>query len=59
MFLVDTPDATQKDEPEITFTSREKECVLPLADDAMVITLHMFNWNVKRVFVDLVTSYFY
>jgi hypothetical protein len=59
MFLVDTPDATQKDEPEITFTSREKERVLPLADDPMVITLHMFNWNVKRVCVDLVTPYFY
>lgn len=43
MFLDYTPDATQKDEPEITFTSRDKERVWPHADDAMVITLHMFN----------------
>jgi hypothetical protein len=30
----------------------DREGILPHADDPMVITLHIFNWNVKRILVD-------
>jgi hypothetical protein len=38
--------------PDISFSARDYQGVVPHDDDPMVITLQIFNWDVKRVLID-------
>lgn len=38
--------------PDISFSARDYQDVVPHDDDPMVITLQIFNWDVKRVLID-------
>jgi hypothetical protein len=52
MLLDDNAHRPLKQEPDITFTARDYQGVIPHDDDPMIITLQIFNWNVKRVLID-------
>jgi len=42
--------------PDITFSAKDFEGVIPHEDDPMVITLQIINWNIKRVLIDTGSS---
>lgn len=50
MLIDDRVDQMLGWEPNITFSAKDYEGVVP-HDDPMVITLHIFNWDVKRVII--------
>jgi len=52
MFVDDIINQTQRQLPEITFSSKDHKGIIPHVEDPMVIPLHMFNCDVKRTFVD-------
>jgi len=43
-------------EPEISFSSRDYQDIVPHDDDPMVITLQIFKWDIKRVLIDTGSS---
>ena len=42
--------------PDIVFSAKDFEGVVPHDDDPMVITLQILNWNIKRVLIDTGSS---
>jgi len=50
--FIDDRMADSKHEQDITFTSDDYEGIVPHDDDPMVMTLQIFNWDVKRVLID-------
>jgi len=42
--------------PNITFSARDFEGVVPHDDDPMVITLQILHWNIKQVLIDTGSS---
>jgi len=45
-------------EQSISFSEADFEGVVPHDDDPMVVTLQIFNWDVKRVLIDPSSSAF-
>ncbi|XP_024630733.1 uncharacterized protein [Medicago truncatula] len=52
VMFIDDRATNSENEQDITFTSDDYEGVVPHDDDPMVITLQIFNWDVKRVLID-------
>jgi len=52
MLLDENAHRPLEQEPDITFIAKDYQGVVPHDDDPMVISLHIFNWNVKRVLID-------
>ena len=52
MLLDDNNNRALAQEPGITFSTKDYEGIIPHDNDPMVITLQIFNWNVKRVLID-------
>jgi hypothetical protein len=50
MLIDDRVNQTLGQEPNITFPTKDYEGVVP-HDDTMVVTLQIFNWDVKRVLI--------
>jgi len=50
--FIDEREVDSKYEQDITFTTDYYEGVVPHDDDPMVVTLQIFNWDVKRVLID-------
>lgn len=42
--------------PEISFSQRDVDRILPHEDDPMVISMQIFEWDIKRVLIDLGSS---
>jgi len=55
MFIIESETNPQR-ERSITFSPSDFEGVVPHDDDSMVVTLQIFNWDVKKVLIDLGSS---
>lgn len=42
--------------PEISFSQWDVDRILPHEDDPMVISMQIFDWDIKRVLIDLGSS---
>jgi len=50
--FINESEANPQRERSITFEPSDFEGVVPYNDDPMVVTLQIFNWDVKRVLID-------
>jgi len=56
MLLDDNTNRALAQDPDITFSTKDYEGIIPHDNDPMVITLQMLNWDVKRVPIDRKSS---
>ncbi|XP_024626709.1 uncharacterized protein [Medicago truncatula] len=56
MLLGDNFSSSSEKYPDITFSSKDFEQVIPHDDDPLVVSIQLLNWEIKRVLVDTGSS---